>query len=69
MQSGLALAERAAYREFGDAVVAFAGDPGPFNLARYVAASRALEDARRALRGRAPKSRRTRRATVAAPAG
>jgi len=31
------------YRRFVQAVLAFAGDPGPANVARYLAASRALE--------------------------
>jgi hypothetical protein len=50
-------AQRQAFREFAEAVHAFSDDPGPFNLARYLAASRALEE----LYGR-PIVRRTRRA-------
>jgi hypothetical protein len=35
-----------AVRQLVDAVVAFCEDPGPDNLERYLAASRALEDSR-----------------------
>jgi hypothetical protein len=38
--------QRQAFREFVEAVHAFSDDPGPFNLERYLAASRALEDSR-----------------------
>jgi len=48
--------ERKAFRDFREAVVAFSDDPGPFNLERYLAASRALEESK----GR-PIVRRTRR--------
>jgi hypothetical protein len=41
------LTERTARRLFGDAVLAFSVDPGPDNLVRYLAVSRALEEARR----------------------
>jgi hypothetical protein len=43
----LAFAEKSAFRQFADAVVAFSDDPGPDGLERYLAASRALEEARR----------------------
>jgi hypothetical protein len=42
-----------AVRQLVDAVIAFSEDPGPDNLERYLAASRALEDSR----GRPPHSR------------
>jgi hypothetical protein len=38
---------RRAQRLFADAVLAFSDDPGPANLERYLAASRALEESRR----------------------
>jgi hypothetical protein len=50
-------AQRQAFREFVEAVHAFSDDPGPFNLERYLAASRTLEESY----GR-PIVRRTRRA-------
>jgi len=34
-------------RQFVDAVQAFSDDPGPANLERYLAASRALEESKR----------------------
>jgi len=37
-----------ALRQFADAVLAFSDDPGPANLERYLAASSALEESRRA---------------------
>lgn len=47
---------RGELRQFVDAVRGFSEDPGPASLKRYLAASRALEDAKR--RGRTtPKSR------------
>lgn len=36
-----------AFRQFVDVVLAFSDDPGPENLQRYLAASRALEESRR----------------------
>jgi len=39
-------AERIAFQQFADGVLAFSHDPGPTNLERYLAASRALEDSR-----------------------
>jgi hypothetical protein len=39
----LASAERTAFRQFVAAVLALSDDPGPANLERYLAASRALE--------------------------
>jgi hypothetical protein len=42
-----ARAERSAFRQFVDAVLAFSVDPGPSNLERYLAASRSLEESRR----------------------
>jgi len=50
-------AQRKALHDFREAVLAFSDDPGPFNLERYLAASRALEESY----GR-PIVRRTRRA-------
>jgi hypothetical protein len=50
-------AQRKAFRDFAEAVHAFSDDSGPFNLERYLAMSRALEEAH----GR-PVVRRTRRA-------
>jgi hypothetical protein len=44
--------KRRAQRFFADAVLAFSDDPGPANLERYLAASRALEESRRARRKR-----------------
>jgi hypothetical protein len=44
----LTRAERVAFRQFVDAVLAFSDDPGPANLERYLAASRSLEESRRA---------------------
>jgi hypothetical protein len=41
-----ARAERSAFRQFVDAVLAFSVDPGPANLERYLAASRSLESRR-----------------------
>ena len=38
---------RGAHRQFVDAVHAFSDDPGPANLERYLAASRALEESKR----------------------
>jgi hypothetical protein len=49
----LTRAERSAFRQFVDALIAFSDDPGPANLERYLAASRSLEESRR--------SRQTRR--------
>jgi hypothetical protein len=43
----LAPTERRAFRQFVDAVLAFADDPGPANLERYLAASRSLAESRR----------------------
>jgi hypothetical protein len=43
---------RRAQRLFAEAVLAFSDDPGPANLERYLAASRGLEESRRARRGR-----------------
>jgi hypothetical protein len=48
--------ERRVRRLFVDAVLAFSVDPGPDNLIRYLAASRALEEARLA-RGMPPHTR------------
>jgi hypothetical protein len=42
------LAPDRAFRLFAEAFVAFADDPGPENLERYLAASRLLEESRRA---------------------
>lgn len=39
-------AERIAFRQFADGVLALSHDPGPTNLERYLAASRALEESR-----------------------
>jgi hypothetical protein len=39
-----------AFRLFADAVLAFSEEPGPENLERYLAASRRLEESRRAPR-------------------
>jgi len=50
-------AQQKALHDFREAVLAFSDDPGPFNLERYLAASRALEESY----GR-PIVRRTRRA-------
>jgi hypothetical protein len=36
-----------ARRQFSDALLAFSDDPGPANLARYLAASRELERSKR----------------------
>jgi hypothetical protein len=38
-------AQRKAFRDFAEAVHAFSDDPGPFNLERYLAMSRALDEA------------------------
>jgi hypothetical protein len=46
-----ASAERRAYRQFADGLLAFSDDP-PANLERYLAASRALEESRRSGRHR-----------------
>jgi hypothetical protein len=43
-------AERDACLRFSEALVDFSGDPGFPNLARYLAASRALEESRRLAR-------------------
>ena len=50
--SGRLGAARRAQRLFADAVLAFSDDPGPANLERYLAASRGLEESRRAPRKR-----------------
>jgi hypothetical protein len=39
-------AERIAFRQFADGVLAFSQDPGPTNLDRYLAGSWALEESR-----------------------
>jgi hypothetical protein len=44
----MTLRERRALLRFGAALHDFSYDPGPDNLARYLAASRALEESRRA---------------------
>jgi hypothetical protein len=50
---------RSALRQFVDAVHAFSDDPGPENLERYLAASRALEESKRS--GQRPPQGRPRR--------
>jgi hypothetical protein len=45
-------------RQFSDAVIAFSDDPGPENLERYLAASRALEESRRRSRSATPRRSR-----------
>jgi hypothetical protein len=52
--------ERRAYRHFADAVLALSDDPGRDNLERYLAASRALEESRRAGQLRSRRRRRRR---------
>ncbi len=47
-RTGTLSTARRAQRLFADAVLAFSDDPGPANLERYLAASRALEESRRA---------------------
>jgi hypothetical protein len=47
-QARLVPAEQSAVRQFVDAVLDFSEDPGPVNLVRYLAASRALEESQRA---------------------
>ena len=42
--------ERGVFSQFVDAVLAFSDDPRPANLERYLAASRAVEEARTAAR-------------------
>ena len=44
----LSSVERRAFRLFAEAVGAFADDPGPANLERYLAASRLLDESKRA---------------------
>jgi hypothetical protein len=44
MRAELAPVERRVHEQFVQAVHAFSDDPGPANLARYLAASRALEE-------------------------
>jgi hypothetical protein len=56
--------ERRAFRLFGDALLAFSDDPGPDNLERYLAASRGLEESRRAREKRTSVGRRTKGATA-----
>ncbi len=55
-QDRLAPAEQRAVRRFVDAVLDFSEDPGPVNLVRYLAASRALEESRRSEQA-APRAR------------
>jgi hypothetical protein len=43
MRAELAPVERNVHEQFVRAVHAFSDDPGPINLARYLAASRSLE--------------------------
>jgi len=59
-------AERNAFRQFVDAVVAFSEDSGPANLERYLAASRSLEESRRSRETR-PRANRLGREQFAAP--
>jgi hypothetical protein len=40
-------ADRDVCLRFSEALLEFSGDPGPVNFARYLAASRALEQSRR----------------------
>ncbi len=56
--SHLRPAERSVHEEFVEAVHAFSDDPGPANLARYLAASRSLEESQASLN---PRGRRTKR--------
>lgn len=48
--TGVLDTSRRVLRQFADAVLAFSDEPGPENLERYLAASRALEESRRARR-------------------
>jgi len=50
--------ERSVHEQFVQAVHAFSDDPGPANLARYLAASRSLEESQARLE---PRRRRTQR--------
>jgi hypothetical protein len=59
-------AERSAFRQFVDAVLAFSENPGPANLERYLAASRSLEKSRRSRQTR-PQANRIGREQFAAP--
>jgi len=52
MTRASALVERPVFSQFVDAVLAFSEDPRPANLERYLAASRAVEEARAAARPR-----------------
>jgi hypothetical protein len=56
-------AEQRAVQQFVDAVLDFSEDPGPVNLVRYLAASRALEELRQSAQTAAqarPRSKRSR---------
>jgi hypothetical protein len=55
------------FRQFVDAVHALSAEPHPENLARYLTASRALEETRRAQRKAAPRRSRTRVASPQRP--
>jgi hypothetical protein len=50
--------ERNVHEQFVEAVQAFSDDPGPANLARYLAASQSLEESQARLN---PRRRRTQR--------
>jgi hypothetical protein len=58
MGAQLAPVERSVHEQFVEAVHAFSDDPGPANLARYLAASRSLEESQARLN---PRRRRTQR--------
>lgn len=63
------LAERRAVRQFVAAVLAFSDDPGPPNLERYLEASRALEESRRARQTPPPARSRSEGASAVVPGG
>jgi hypothetical protein len=50
------LTSERAFRLFAEALQAFADEPGPENLVRYLAASRRLEESRRA-EAKSPRAR------------
>jgi hypothetical protein len=58
-QPGVVMTQRKAFRLFVSAVLAFSDDPGPDNLERYLAASRALEESRCSRQTRARARART----------
>jgi hypothetical protein len=58
MHAQLARVEGSVHEQFVEAVHAFSDDPGPANLARYLAASRSLEESQARLN---PRRRRIKR--------